>query len=680
MDNQKLPTAATAIGARHARLAARLLQAPIALVWRRGPEGLVPIGDYGLAADERRYQGPVERLRQRLAADGSPAAAAGTFGGEGPFSSLAMARQTCADATVICCVADWGPRGWLADELAAIDDLATACAAELALDDASRARAQSQRFEAARRQSFEALLADRPLDEVLELLARGIEGQLAGGLCTIMLLDEAGLHLSTAAAPSISPEYAALIEGTAIGPMVGSCGTAAYYNTTVIVEDISSDPRWERWRDVAAAFGLRACWSTPVRAAEGHVLGTFALYYGEPRTPNAEELALVEGAAHVMALAVERSRNLAALRASEARLRRSEANITALFNHAKEAIWSLDREGRVITFNRQAERYFLNERKQRLWSDLVFPRMLDGEQLRIWEGLFEQALRGETATAESSRNNRMYELTLTPLTAGGAIVGAAAFLGDITERRQAETARLETERAWQETQRLESLGVLAAGIAHDFNNLLAVVLGHTELVLEELGADSNLADSLQQIASAARRGSVLTHQILAYAGQSRMRGEPLDINELILELAELVARTLPSAAPVSYELAANLPLVLGDPVQLQQLLMNLLTNAVEAIGEGEGAISLSTEQIELSEADGDLRAGHYVRLMVADTGPGIDEESLRRIFEPFFTSRFLGRGLGLAVAQGIVRGHGGAIQAHSALGKGTTVRILLPVS
>jgi signal transduction histidine kinase len=235
------------------------------------------------------------------------------------------------------------------------------------------------------------------------------------------------------------------------------------------------------------------------------------------------------------------------------------------------------------------------------------------------------------------------------------------------------------ERAWQETQRLESLGVLASGIAHDFNNLLAVVLGHAELVQAELEEASPHADSLQQIADAARRGSSLTQQILAYADQGRMVNEPLDLNALIRELAELVARTLSGSAPVSYRLADGLPLVEGDAVQLQQLLMNLLSNAAEAIGDGEGQISVTTELTTLAAPEGELRAGRYARLLIADSGPGMDEATLRRIFQPFFTTRFLGRGLGLAVAQGIVRGHRGGIQVRSVPGAGTTVMILLPV-
>jgi PAS domain S-box-containing protein len=665
-------------GQRHARLAARLLQAPVALVWRRVARELRLIGAHGLSdAELRRPDGLAALLARRLSGAGdSPV--------EG-FPALALAPRDGLDGAprLIYAVADRAPRVWGADELGALDELAAVGAAELRLAGLASGRVRAERFEAARRQSFEALLAGRPLDEVLDLLARGIEGQLEGGLCAVMLLDETGTRLHTAAAPSLAPAFTAAIEGEAIGPMVGSCGTAAYLNTAVIVDDIATDPRWAPWREAAIAVGLRACWSIPVRAASGRVLGTFALYYGSARAPDADEFDLVEGAANIVALALERSQTLAALRTSEASLRRSEANIVALLNHATEAIWSLDREGRVITFNQQAAELFQLASRQAIMPGMSYLELLDPDEQEQWLHLFDRALRGERVEEELHRPQgdmeRWFELTLAPLSSGGAIVGVAAFLRDTTERRRAEAARLEMERAWQETQRLESLGVLASGIAHDFNNLLAVVLGHAELLLAELGEDSEQAESLQQIATAARRGSSLTQQILAYADQGRLANEPIDLNALIRELAELVARTLPGSAPVSYSLANGLPLVGGDAVQLQQLLMNLLTNAAEAIGEGEGQISVATELTTLAGGEGELQPGRYVRLQIADTGPGMDEATLRRIFQPFFTTRFLGRGLGLAVAQGIVRGHRGGIQVQSAPGAGTKVTILLPV-
>jgi PAS domain S-box-containing protein len=682
MADQHVPPANLFTGQRQARLAARLLQAPVALVWQHAAQQLLLVGAHGLSeAELQQPDGPVSSLARWLSAGGPEAEGEPRAG----FAALAVAPREGLHATpaLIYAVADRAPRAWGADELAALDELAAVGATELRLAATASGRARAERFEVARRQCFDALLAGRPLPAVLDLLARGIEGQLEGGYCAVMLLDETGLRLRTAAAPSIAPAFTAAIEGESIGPTAGSCGAAAYLNTAVIVEDIATDLRWAPWRDRAIGAGLRACWSIPVRAADGRVLGTFALYYGAPRQPGADELELVRGAANIVALALEHSQALAALRASEASLRRSEANLAALLNHATEAIWSLDREGRLIIFNQQAAELFQWGRRLALVPGMRFVELLTDEELGPWQGMLDRALRGERVEEEvyweRDGVERWFEVSLAPLTAGAAIVGVAAFLRDTSERRRAEAARLEMERAWQETQRLESLGVLASGIAHDFNNLLAVVLGHAELLLAELDEDSPHRDSLQQIIKAARRGSSLTQQILAYADQGRLANEPLDLNALIRDLAELVARTLPGSALVSYQLAEGLPLVGGDAVQLQQLLMNLLTNAAEAIGEGEGQICVATELTSIAEDESELRAGRYVRLQIADTGPGMDEATLRRIFQPFFTTRFLGRGLGLAVAQGIVRGHRGGIQVSSEPGAGTTVRILLPV-
>lgn len=383
-------------GQRQARLAAQLLRAPVALVWQRAAGQLHLVGSYGLSNRElRQPDGLVASLARRLrhgpnipADDSEPVAG---------FAALAVAPRGRAGAPlrVIYCVADRAPRAWSADELVALDDLVAMGAAELRLAALTSARARAERFELVRRQSLEALLADRPIDEVLNLLARGIEGQLDGAHCAVMLLDAAGQRLHTAAAPSIDPAFTTAIEGVRIGPMVGSCGTAAYLNTAVIVADISTDPRWERWRDPALTAGLHACWSLPVRSADGRVLGTFALYYGAPRSPTRDELHLVEGAAHIVALAFERSQTQAALQASEANLRRSEANIAALLNHAKEAIWSLDRDGRVITLNRQAAELFQQARGQALLPGVRFLELLDAAEQREWEHMFAQALGGE---------------------------------------------------------------------------------------------------------------------------------------------------------------------------------------------------------------------------------------------------------------------------------------------
>ncbi len=256
---------------------------------------------------------------------------------------------------------------------------------------------------------------------------------------------------------------------------------------------------------------------------------------------------------------------------------------------------------------------------------------------------------------------------------------------DITERKWAENKRLQLERQMQETQKLESLGVLAGGIAHDFNNLLTVILGNASLALDELPPNSVAQESLEAIENTALRAAELCRQMLAYSGKGRFVIESIQFGALIGEMVSLLKASVSKKATLNLNLQEPLPAVRGDPSQIRQIVMNLVINASEALGDHAGAITLSTGLIERSAEgpnehflDEQLTESAYVWLEVADTGCGMDQETQRRIFEPFFTTKFTGRGLGLSAVLGIVRGHQGVLKVHSEPGKGTTFKILFP--
>jgi PAS domain S-box-containing protein len=263
--------------------------------------------------------------------------------------------------------------------------------------------------------------------------------------------------------------------------------------------------------------------------------------------------------------------------------------------------------------------------------------------------------------------------------------GLVVFLRDVSDQKRAERERRAIERQMQQAQKLESLGVLAGGVAHDFNNILTSVLGNAELALMELSETSPAAESVNSIKSSAIRASELTKQMLAYSGRGSFVVHALDLNALVREMTHLMESAVTKRAGIELDLADGLPAVQADPTQLRQVLMNLMTNASEALGPEGGTIGLSTRAVECSSEDfqGALidihhEPGTYVCLEVCDNGCGMDEETLHRIFEPFFTTKFAGRGLGLAAMLGIVRGHRGAVYVDSRPGKGTTFRVLLP--
>ncbi|MEI9898505.1 MAG: CHASE domain-containing protein [Chthoniobacter sp.] len=256
---------------------------------------------------------------------------------------------------------------------------------------------------------------------------------------------------------------------------------------------------------------------------------------------------------------------------------------------------------------------------------------------------------------------------------------------DITHQRLAEEERSRMERKLQESQKLESLGVLAGGIAHDFNNLLTGILGNASFARLDIPANSPAQPSLEQVEIAAQRAADLCKQMLAYSGKGRFIVQELDLSSVVRETADLLQVSISKNCVLKYALAADLPAIHADVTQIRQIVMNLVINASEAIGESSGVISVATGVMEadrayLSEAHlaPNIPEGEYVFLEVSDNGTGMTGETRAKIFDPFFTTKFTGRGLGLAAVLGIVRGHSGALKVYSEIGRGTTFKLLLP--
>ncbi len=274
----------------------------------------------------------------------------------------------------------------------------------------------------------------------------------------------------------------------------------------------------------------------------------------------------------------------------------------------------------------------------------------------------------------------------------GRTTSILSLVQDITDRvlaeqtgRKAATERVALERKLQESQKLESLGILAGGIAHDFNNLLTGVLGNASLARMDLAAESPVQPFLAQIEAAATRAADLCKQMLAYSGKGRFVVNKLDINALIEDTTRLLEVSISKRAVLKFHLAEGLPVVLGDATQLRQVIMNLVINASEAVGEKSGFISITSGMTRADRAylagshfAPDLPEGDYVFIEIADNGSGMSPELQARIFDPFFSTKFTGRGLGLAAVLGIVRGHRGALKVFSEEGWGTTFKILLP--
>ncbi len=267
----------------------------------------------------------------------------------------------------------------------------------------------------------------------------------------------------------------------------------------------------------------------------------------------------------------------------------------------------------------------------------------------------------------------------------GAVDGVIVTIFDVTLRKQAEQQRRKLELQIQHTQKLESLGILAGGIAHDFNNILTSVLGYADLALRELPSTSPARVLIHEAINGARKAADLTRQMLAYSGKGRFIVEALNLNDVVEDMVHLLQVSITKKCVLKLHLMPALASIEADAVQIRQVLMNLIINASDAIGDRSGVIAITTgvmhcDRAYLSETylDENLPEGFYVYIEVSDTGCGMSEEIRSRLFDPFFTTKTTGRGLGLAAVLGIVRGHRGALKVYSEVGKGTTFKIALP--
>ena len=258
-------------------------------------------------------------------------------------------------------------------------------------------------------------------------------------------------------------------------------------------------------------------------------------------------------------------------------------------------------------------------------------------------------------------------------------------LQDITESRQAEKEKLALQSQIQHAQKLESLGVLAGGIAHDFNNLLMAILGNADLALLKMSPVSPGRDNVEEVINASKTAAELCKQMLAYSGKGKFVVEKVDLAELAKEMTHMLSVSISKKAVLKFNFADGVPPIEADPSQIRQIIMNLVTNASEAIGDRSGVIAVSTGMMYCDEdyllrlaLDTELKPGYYSYLEISDTGCGMDRETLEKLFDPFFSTKFTGRGLGLSAVLGIVRGHCGAIKPYSEPGRGTTFKVLFP--
>jgi len=268
----------------------------------------------------------------------------------------------------------------------------------------------------------------------------------------------------------------------------------------------------------------------------------------------------------------------------------------------------------------------------------------------------------------------------------GMSLGHRACNRDVTERKQGEEERIQLEQQFHHAQKLESLGVLAGGIAHDFNNILTVILGHCYLAREDLIPEHEYKAAFQKVESASNRAADLCRQMLTYAGKNPLVQTQVNLLLLVDDVAKMLHAAIKKNVSITLDLKQDIPHIKGDSGQIQQIIMNLIINAVEAIGDANGTIRvlLTEATFESDKTETDtfgtfIKASRYACLEVTDTGVGMDEETKKRIFEPFYSTKFTGRGLGMSAIQGIIKSHEGLLLLTSSPGVGTTFKVLFPL-
>ena len=379
----------------------------------------------------------------------------------------------------------------------------------------------------------------------------------------------------------------------------------------------------------------------------------------------------------------DRKRAEEALKESEERLRNIVENSTNVF-------YSHTPDNRLIYLSPQFEKIFGYDPKDRmlLWSETLTD---NPDNRKGIESTREAILTGRPQPTYElelkARDGRKIwvEVNESPVVRDGRTIMIVGALQDITERKRAEKERVEMERRFQQSQKLESLGVMAGGIAHDFNNLLTAILGNLDLALMGGPENPRSRSFMEQARKATLRASDLTNQMLAYSGKGKFHVRSFNLSGLVEEMTGLLKASISKTVSLNLNTDRDIPDIKADPTQIQQIIMNLIVNASEAIGGRPGVVTISTGVKDCNEhclAQSRLREkprpGRYVFMEVRDTGCGMDEKTMERLFDPFFTTKFTGRGLGMAAVLGIVEGHEGAIAIQSETGKGTTVEVLFP--
>jgi two-component system, LuxR family, sensor kinase FixL len=533
-------------------------------------------------------------------------------------------------------------------------------------------------FYAGQTRVLEMVAANAPLPEILTNLVLLMEAQAEGMLCSILVLTADGMRVRHGAAPSLPKAYVKAVNGAPIGPRNGSCGTAMYLKRPVVVTDVMTDPLWADYRDLAEICGLRACWSTPIFSHQGDVIGSFAMYRQEQRGPNAEEAHLTQIATHIAGIAIERQRVQETLRERDARI-----NLAA--ESADLAFWVIYPEQNTAWMSDKGRRIYQFDSKLPLTRDLICSRVHPDERAAV-HAAFDRACASHGIFESEHRLVLPYGKTRWVIVRGrcledehGSLLELIGVTIDISAQKQSDLQLQIQREELAHLNRVALMGEMTASVAHELNQPLTAIANNAAAArrfLERGNIDPVLLQQLLQdmVADSQRAGEVIRGiRALVRKDKSVVRSV-LNLNAVIADTLRLVSSdVLLRESVVTTEMDHNLPQVEAAPVQIQQVLLNLIMNAldaVEALPPPERRIIVTTRSL----------SGDSAEVAVRDFGTGLPKDRPQKVFDHFFSTKQTGMGMGLTIVRSIIEMHGGTISAENAPDRGARFFFRLPAA
>jgi PAS domain S-box-containing protein len=536
-------------------------------------------------------------------------------------------------------------------------------------------RRRAEALLAGEKQLLEMVADGRSMSEILEALCKLVESTTSGCYCSVVLVDPTGMHLEHGAAPSLPASVINSIIRRPVNLDSGPCAQAAYLNEQVIAADLTSETRWaDDWCPMAMAHGLQACWSTPILSTTGKVLGAFAIYYDQPRKPTSLHQSLIEQFTHIASIAVERAQSDAALKQSEAFLAQAQhvSSTGSFFWHPATD---------EITWSEEAYRIFELDPEVPITLERIFTRVHPEDIPSVQEMLIRQKRDGgdfehDHRLLMPDSSVKYLHLVAHATRDHNDQLEYFAAVQDVTERRLSEEALSQLQSEFAHVARAMSLCAMTASIAHEINQPLSGILNNASTCIRMLASDPPNVEGARETARRTirdgNRVSDVITRLRALFAREKATTESVDLNDAIREVIALSLSELQrNRVILRMDLAADLPPVNGDRIQLQQVILNLLQNSTDAMRSVDDRPRRLVISTELDEENN-------VRLKMQDVGVGFEPQSMNKLFEAFYTTKNNGMGIGLFLSRSIIESHDGRLWAAPNDGPGATFAFSIP--